>query len=77
MSERLQKILANTGLGSRRELEGWISEGLIRVNGQEAKLALVMILMVAAQYSTGCPDYHKGVGFQLVVSILIRLGCCC
>lgn len=38
MSERLQKILANTGFGSRRELEGWITEGLIRVNGQVAKL---------------------------------------
>jgi len=38
MSERLQKILANTGFGSRRELEGWITEGLIRINGREAKL---------------------------------------
>jgi len=38
MSERLQKILANTGFGSRRELERWISEGLIRINGREAKL---------------------------------------
>jgi len=38
MGERLQKILANTGLGSRREIEGWISEGLIRINGTEAKL---------------------------------------
>ncbi len=38
MGERLQKILANTGFGSRRELEGWISDGLIRINGREAKL---------------------------------------
>lgn len=38
MGERLQKILANTGFGSRRELEGWISQGLIRINGREAKL---------------------------------------
>jgi len=38
MGERLQKILANTGLGSRRELESWIAEGLVRVNGREAKL---------------------------------------
>ena len=38
MGERLQKILANTGFGSRRELEGWITEGLIRINGREAKL---------------------------------------
>lgn len=38
MAERLQKILAHTGLGSRRELEGWISDGLINLNGQLAKL---------------------------------------
>jgi len=35
---RLQKVLADQGLGSRREIEGWISEGRIRVNGQIAKL---------------------------------------
>jgi len=38
MAERLQKILANTGLGSRRELESWIADGHVRVNGREAKL---------------------------------------
>ncbi|MEE9320611.1 MAG: pseudouridine synthase [Granulosicoccus sp.] len=38
MAERLQKILANTGLGSRRELESWISDGQVRLNGREAKL---------------------------------------
>ncbi len=38
MAERLQKILANTGLGSRRELETWISAGEIRLNGEVAKL---------------------------------------
>ncbi len=38
MGERLQKILANTGLGSRRELETWIADGLVKRNGQLAKL---------------------------------------
>ncbi len=38
MAERLQKILANTGLGSRRELEGWIRAGEVRVNGERAAL---------------------------------------
>lgn len=38
MAERLQKILANTGLGSRRELETWIAAGEIKVNGEVAKL---------------------------------------
>ncbi|MAV27533.1 MAG: 23S rRNA pseudouridylate synthase B [Gammaproteobacteria bacterium] len=37
-SEKLQKVLANLGLGSRRTLETWISEGRIRVNGKVATL---------------------------------------
>lgn len=35
---RLQKLLAEAGLGSRREIERWISEGRVRVNGNLAKL---------------------------------------
>ena len=38
MSEKLQKILATAGLGSRRELETWISAGRVSVNGTTAKL---------------------------------------
>jgi 23S rRNA pseudouridine2605 synthase len=38
MSEKLQKVLAAAGLGSRRQLEVWIQEGRIAVNGQIAKL---------------------------------------
>ena len=38
MSERLQKILASHGLGSRREIERWIVEGRIALNGVTAKL---------------------------------------
>ena len=38
MAERLQKILANTGLGSRRQLEALIADGGVRLNGQTAKL---------------------------------------
>lgn len=36
--ERLQKILAGQGLGSRREIEGWITAGRIRLNNNTAKL---------------------------------------
>ena len=36
--ERLQKVLANAGMGSRREIEGWIIAGTVEVNGEIAKL---------------------------------------
>jgi len=38
MSEKLQKVLADRGLGSRRELEGWITAGRVQVNGRVATL---------------------------------------
>lgn len=38
MSEKIQKILANAGIGSRRQIEGWISEGRITVNGRLATI---------------------------------------
>lgn len=36
--DRLQKILARAGLGSRRQMETWIEEGRVTVNGQTATL---------------------------------------
>lgn len=38
MSEKLQKLLAHHGLGSRREIERWIDEGIVKINGRIAEL---------------------------------------
>ncbi len=45
MHERLQKILARHGLGSRREIERWIAEGRVTVNLEPAQ--------IGAQYRPG------------------------
>lgn len=36
MPERLQKWLATAGVGSRRQVDAWIAEGRVRVNGKPA-----------------------------------------
>ena len=76
MGERLQKILANTGFGSRRQVEGWIADGLIRINGRQAvlgdKAALNDDLVIKGRFYRVVADdqrnarqvlmYHKPLG---------------
>lgn len=71
--EKLQKVLARTGLGSRREMERWIEEGRIAVNGKPAHLgdrvddnARIAIdgkaINRAPAEETRCILYHKPTG---------------
>jgi len=38
MSEKIQKVLANAGIGSRRQIETWIKDGRIQINGRLATI---------------------------------------
>lgn len=74
MSERIQKLLAQQGIASRRQIEQWIKEGRIRVNGQLASLGLKVELtdkfsldeepidIQAPDEETHVLLYHKPVG---------------
>lgn len=71
--EKLQKVLARSGLGSRREMERWIEEGHITVNGKPATLgdrvderARIAVsgkpLERDSAQKTRCILYHKPTG---------------
>ena len=73
--ERIQKVLARGGVGSRREIERWIDEGRLKLNGVQAQLGdrllpgdhlqlngRVIHWDKFAQHPTRVLIYHKPVG---------------
>lgn len=71
--EKLQKVLARSGVGSRREMERWIEAGRVSVDGKRAQLgdrvgpkARIAVdgkpLDSAPAEATRCILYHKPTG---------------
>ena len=71
--EKLQKVLARAGIGSRREMERWIQEGRFTVDGRVASLgdriagdAKVLLdgkpVLLDETETVRCLLYHKPVG---------------
>ena len=74
MDEKIQKVLANLGYASRREIERWIEAGRVKVNGQviglgarvgpDAKISVdgKAVQRIAQRDETKVLIYHKPVG---------------
>lgn len=53
--ERLQKVLAQAGMGSRRDMERWIAAGRVNVNGERAQLGQRVLRSDRVQVDGGKP----------------------
>jgi len=67
MAERLQKLISQAGLGSRRQAENWIAEGKVLLNGQPAQLGDRADLAVDRVMVNGQP---LGSGEERIVVLL-------
>jgi 23S rRNA pseudouridine2605 synthase len=78
LSERLHKLLAQHGLGSRRQVETWVREGRVLVNGRPAEIGQALhpgdrvvvdgrdvTKLLAVERKLQVILYHKPVGEML------------
>ncbi|MBF6600121.1 MAG: rRNA pseudouridine synthase [Dehalococcoidia bacterium] len=68
MTERLQKILARAGHGSRRGVEALISDGRVRVNGQPATLGMQADVAVDVIELDGVPVHADAPAVYLAMN---------
>ena len=59
MAERLQKFLAKSGIGSRRHCESLIKEGLVKVNGEIAKIGSSVSEKDEVEYDAKVIEFSK------------------
>ncbi len=69
--ERLQKVLARAGYGSRRALETWISDGRVSINGEIAELGQrvtrsdrIVVDGRSAKSDRLFPDSNRTIGYH-------------
>lgn len=80
MAERIQKVLARAGVGSRREVEGWIRASRLAINGVPAALGAQLgprdkvtldgrpVRLRAPESATRVIVYHRTAGRALTPS---------
>ena len=70
MAERLHKVLARMGVGSRREIERWIQQGLVKIDGVPARVGQTIegvsqveihgdLITIKQEIDTQFLQYHK------------------
>ena len=73
--QKLQKILAQSGLGSRRAMEEWITDGRILVNGKLATLGMRVSsgdqIKVATASSVRAPSRGRR-AFSFIINLRAR-----
>ena len=72
--ERIQKVMASTGIASRREAEAWIKEGKVSVNGRVIEVGAKVnpndrILVMGNPYGSSSKKMPK---FSRITSRLVR-----
>lgn len=63
-AERIQKMLARAGFGSRREIERWIEAGQVEVNGAPAKLGDKIGIDDAVKLKGQAISFRKALEFK-------------
>ena len=67
--ERVQKVLARAGLASRREVERWISQGRVQINGHTVELGARVVAedKISVDGKLIRPDQLSGQDYRVIV----------
>jgi 23S rRNA pseudouridine2605 synthase len=81
MRERIQKVLAARGIGSRRQVEAWIADGRVTVNGKPAAAGQpvterddIRLDGRRLRLGRGVDSAHKGIAYHRPAQESVRIG---